>query len=255
MNVDLPTINQILESEDAIDLVFGAVERDMFPDVDAHSTHTFRCGSHLWTVVDTTDCTQLCSQACLEAWAADAGYPSMVMADVLSQWEVWTVPHYVDPENMASAVAHPFYAADVNPDVSVTCSNCGRMMLADEPFRSYVERALDAYLTCALWSSYNCDENGETGEPLDANYEPGDLDEDAAREQLDDVVRFIAAQWSDLRDLDARSVGHDFWLTRNGHGAGFWDRGYGPRGDRLSEAARVYGPVDLYVDCNGRIAC
>jgi hypothetical protein len=26
------------------------------------------------------------------------------------------------------------------------------------------------------------------------------------------------------RNYDARQAGHDFWLTRNGHGAGFWDR-------------------------------
>ena len=31
-------------------------------------------------------------------------------------------------------------------------------------------------------------------------------------------------------------AGHDFWLTRNGHGAGFWDRGLGEVGDALSEA-------------------
>ena len=28
----------------------------------------------------------------------------------------------------------------------------------------------------------------------------------------------------DLRDYPAEQVGHDLWLTRNGHGAGFWDR-------------------------------
>jgi hypothetical protein len=63
--ITLTTINEILESEDAIDLVFGAVERNMFPDVDVHSTHTFRCGSHLWTVVDTFDRSCLCSGECL----------------------------------------------------------------------------------------------------------------------------------------------------------------------------------------------
>lgn len=27
-----------------------------------------------------------------------------------------------------------------------------------------------------------------------------------------------------LPDLDWAQVGHDLWLTRNGHGTGFWDR-------------------------------
>jgi hypothetical protein len=44
-----------------------------------------------------------------------------------------------------------------------------------------------------------------------------------------------------------KQAGHDFWLTRNRHGAGFWDRGLGVIGARLSAAAKVYGSVDLYV--------
>lgn len=36
-------------------------------------------------------------------------------------------------------------------------------------------------------------------------------------------------------------AGHDFWLTRRGHGAGFWDRGLGDLGKRLSEAANACG--------------
>ena len=27
-----------------------------------------------------------------------------------------------------------------------------------------------------------------------------------------------------ITDIDWRQVGHDLWLTRNGHGTGFWDR-------------------------------
>lgn len=42
-------------------------------------------------------------------------------------------------------------------------------------------------------------------------------------------------------------AGHDFWLTRNGHGAGFWDRDLGSVGDALTAAAHVWGPIDLYV--------
>lgn len=50
-------------------------------------------------------------------------------------------------------------------------------------------------------------------------------------------------------------AGHDFWLTRNGHGAGFWDRGMGKLGDRLADAARAYGSVDLYVGDDKKIYC
>lgn len=40
--------------------------------------------------------------------------------------------------------------------------------------------------------------------------------------------------------------GNDFWLTRNRHGAGFWDRGLGETGKRLTKAADVHGERDAY---------
>ena len=33
-----------------------------------------------------------------------------------------------------------------------------------------------------------------------------------------------------LQDIPLAQIGHDLWLTRNGHGAGFWDRGLGAQG-------------------------
>jgi hypothetical protein len=42
-------------------------------------------------------------------------------------------------------------------------------------------------------------------------------------------------------------TGHDFWLTRNGTGAGFWD-GDWFEGEKLTEAAKAFGNFDLMVD-------
>ena len=53
--------------------------------------------------------------------------------------------------------------------------------------------------------------------------------------------------------MRSRLKDHDFWLTGNRHGAGFWDRGYGADGDTLTEAAHGYGDVDLYVGDDGQI--
>ena len=45
-------------------------------------------------------------------------------------------------------------------------------------------------------------------------------------------------------------TGHDFWLTRCGHGVGFWSRGLGRLGEKLTHLAEQTGDVDLYVgDC------
>lgn len=54
-------------------------------------------------------------------------------------------------------------------------------------------------------------------------------------------------------DYDEDQAGGDFFLTRNGHGAGFWDRDLGASGEALSQAARAYGECDLYRGDDGRL--
>jgi hypothetical protein len=49
-------------------------------------------------------------------------------------------------------------------------------------------------------------------------------------------------------------AGHDFWLTRCGHGAGFWDGDWPePYATMLTDAAKAFGEVDLYVGDDGMI--
>ena len=43
------------------------------------------------------------------------------------------------------------------------------------------------------------------------------------------------------------SAGTDYFLSRNGHGAGFFDRGNGPVFTELQRAARLDGTADTYV--------
>lgn len=53
---------------------------------------------------------------------------------------------------------------------------------------------------------------------------------------------------------EASMAGHDFWLTRCGHGAGFLDGDWPePHASALDEAAKAFGNVDLYVGDDGRI--
>lgn len=44
-----------------------------------------------------------------------------------------------------------------------------------------------------------------------------------------------------LEKYAAASAGMDLWLSRNGHGAGFFDRGYEPHFKALQEAAKSLG--------------
>lgn len=53
---------------------------------------------------------------------------------------------------------------------------------------------------------------------------------------------------------DDASHGHDFWLTRNRHGAGFWDRGYSAEvSNALTNAAHAEGETDWYIGDDGRV--
>jgi hypothetical protein len=51
-----------------------------------------------------------------------------------------------------------------------------------------------------------------------------------------------------LAGLDEAQCGHDFWLTRNGHGTGYWDRGYPAEiGEQLTKACEASGECNLVV--------
>lgn len=118
------------------------------------------------------------------------------------------------------------------------------------------QRFLDAYIECALWSSTdNADDSG--GQPLDENYDESDLAPETLAAFKRDCESFQEANAADLamRGVDIDQAGHDFWLTRNGHGAGFWDRGLGELGERLTKASKVFGSVDLVIGDDGKIHC
>ena len=111
-----------------------------------------------------------------------------------------------------------------------------------------INAAHDALIECALWSSlaYGPDQSHDPI-PADELHEWGHVPEDVRQEIWDDLNAFMADEYDDLTasGLNMGQIGHDFWLTREGHGAGFWDRGLGDIGRRLTDAARVYGSIDL----------
>lgn len=57
----------------------------------------------------------------------------------------------------------------------------------------------------------------------------------------------LLEQYYEISGRDRGSAGHDFYLSRNGHGAGFFDRGDDPCFDALQEAASICGEINVYV--------
>jgi hypothetical protein len=71
-----------------------------------------------------------------------------------------------------------------------------------------------------------------------------ELDEDFIRESTIDCLAFYSNIQCYLNDDNYAQAAHDFWLTRNGHGTGFWDRPeiYGKHhAKRFTELAESYG--------------
>lgn len=115
------------------------------------------------------------------------------------------------------------------------------------------DKFLQAYIVAALWSSMD-ESTPEGGEPLDKNYGPDDLAPETLARMRADCERFLAENASDVEG-DDEQAGHDFWLTRNHHGCGFWDGDWPEAGDRLTAASHRFGEVNLYVGDDGLIYC
>lgn len=109
-----------------------------------------------------------------------------------------------------------------------------------------------AYIEAALWSTMdNTDDQG--GEPLDANYSLSDIAPDTMTNIVEDCRKFQQVNDADIGD-DYDQAGHDFWLTRNRHGAGYWNGDWpDDAGERLTAASHAFGEFDLYVGDDGLI--
>lgn len=119
-----------------------------------------------------------------------------------------------------------------------------------------ISRATVGYVAAALWLSTD-----DAGDPLDARYDADSIAPESLEQMGEDIAGFLAACWGDtwedfsidLSGIEPEQIGHDFWLTRNHHGAGFWDRGLGEIGDALTKLAHSYGDSDLYVGDDGQV--
>jgi hypothetical protein len=113
-----------------------------------------------------------------------------------------------------------------------------------------IDEFAEAYIRCALWSSTDDYDQGTT---LDEAHGITDIHPDTLAAMLAECRFFLDDNASDIGPRYSQA-GQDFWLTRNHHGAGFWD-GDWPHdaGQRLTDAAHVWGSVDLYLGDDGRI--
>lgn len=119
------------------------------------------------------------------------------------------------------------------------------------------------YIAAALWSTYD-----DNGTPLDVNFCAADIADESLEIMITDCDEFLATIAANgiSREMLAglynptdgddplNWAGHDFWLTRNGHGTGFWDRGFDVDiSDELTDCAQRSGEVWIEVGDDGRL--
>lgn len=111
-----------------------------------------------------------------------------------------------------------------------------------------IENMTRHYLICALWSSV-----GDDGRLLDDTLTLEDFAPEAIEQAKADCAAFVEAAGNLLNEWTDEQAGHDLWLDRNGHGAGFWDR-QKDAGEALSNLCgwrTKFPEVDCYVGDDG----
>lgn len=125
-----------------------------------------------------------------------------------------------------------------------------------------------SYIDTALWSSVPHHEGNPEGRSLEETHSTDDIHPITLAEMATDCRNFREGLPQHLQDAlngeDPERAGADFWLSRNGHGSGYFDGDrYGESRDEdgdyhnhsneLQDHARMWGEYNLEPDEDGKI--
>ena len=145
---------------------------------------------------------------------------------------------------------------EVSPGYKAACLKCDEDLIGSEVVLSITPtkkelQFIAAYFECARFT----DESEENGLPFCETWE---------REQVIECLAFLVYASAYLSDYGRDSyydayaqAGHDFWLSRNGHGTGFFDRDSyhsEPVRDWLQRKAEQFAEVRPFYDDLGGAA-
>lgn len=125
-------------------------------------------------------------------------------------------------------------------------------MFSDEEIEDFI----GGYVRAMLWSS--CPASSHDDQTFSRlGYAARDVEPDTLEAIRSDCRAFLLAAGDVLNrvrkpDESMEDPGIDFWLSRNGHGAGYFDRGREPEWRRLQDLSRPYGEFPLDVR-DGRV--
>lgn len=119
--------------------------------------------------------------------------------------------------------------------------------------RKELEQMVNGYIECMMWSSPIDSSDGDDATFRDFDYDIEDFEATALHDTIMDCFEFACNthhMWT-LKDgtrASAAQIGHDFWLTRNHHGAGFWDGDYQfHHGEAMTAAAQRFKELNPFL--------
>jgi hypothetical protein len=130
----------------------------------------------------------------------------------------------------------------------------GMLKPSEHPFP--LDDFLAGYLETLIWQA----PEGDDGELIEATHGVHDFSDDALTAITADCVAFCTKALAILSEIDSdgdhpdqqrgelwAKAAHDFCLTRNHHGAGFWDGDYPTHGDTLTDISETFSNTDVYI--------
>lgn len=126
-------------------------------------------------------------------------------------------------------------------------------MKSNVPFLSSLNPFLRGYLVAAYWTNDDDAPSGEYSSSGRPEYFHSKLSAEAFQEASNDCAAFEHENFELIKG-NLSEAGHCFWLSRCGHGSGFFDSNYfGSDENReiLQNKARKYGNVDFYLGDDG----
>lgn len=187
---------------------------------------------------------------------------------------IWAMAGYGGPESAACAAVKDYFANRVTPEdldaffARMGCANPHEEPAVADTSKGYgidlsglgqvhpdEDEFVSAFFEALLWS-----ESDDDGNALDRNYTDADFASES-QEPLEREARAFYRFWYNEIHAElgqtAAHAGHDFALTRNGHGAGFmagfWAGDWPMNGDLLTQGSKDYPEVHLYVGDDGLI--
>lgn len=241
------------------EIIYGKTEHNLF-EGPTPNTRTYQVTTTLpfvegfdgwFTGVDTLDNDYACSDECRDALLADFPASGTVYDERSGTLDV----HVRRDSDGGYSDATVYPDPDVAPEMlPISCAKCDKTIMGStEDHDRFISTAFPQYVKTALWSSpaYASEDDDRTFEAHGKTID--DLTDGARDALMADLRGFIVSEWHLVSNMDPEQVAHDLWLTQNRHGAGFWDRGDGERGEALTKAAHVYGEVYLYLSDDGDV--